>query len=124
MARIESNPNTKVVALNGNRLGQIGGAVVACVVMAFSFYMREVDAFTAFTRVGWAFVIGYGATFFLVRVILVTTLRQMVEERRRTLEERRAGRDEVLLVRGRARAGPSPMAAAEEETTPESGLER
>ena len=112
MARIESNPNTKVVALNGNRLGQIAGALVACVVMAFSFYMRDVDAFTAFTRIGWAFVIGYGATFFLVRVILVTTLRQMVEERRRTLEERRPTRREQRSE-----------AAAEEEATLESELE-
>ena len=92
MARLKSNPNTKVVALDGGKLGSIVGSAVSCIVMAFSFYVRDVDAFTAFTRSGWAFVIAYGATFFLVRVILRTTLRQMLEERKQALDDLRAKR--------------------------------
>lgn len=78
-----AKPNdTLVVALDGNKLGQIGGMTLAIVVMAVCFYWRETDASTALIRSGWAFTAGYGGTFLLVRIILRTTLFEMLEQDR------------------------------------------
>jgi len=64
----------RVVALDGHRLGLVNGMAIALVVMAFSFFYQHVEFLTTGIRVGWAFVAAYGATFFLIRVILRTTL--------------------------------------------------
>ena len=79
----------RVVALDGDKLGAVVGAVLAIIVMALCFFMRQVDGFTVATRVGWAFVAGYGATFFLVRFILRTTLIEFVEHQKEKKESRR-----------------------------------
>lgn len=89
MAEETTKSQSQVVALDGDKLGHIAGAVVALVIMAVSFYYREVDAATAFTRVGWAFVLAYGATYFLVRVILRVTLFLVIAEKKRVLHEKR-----------------------------------
>lgn len=77
--RGSSGDETLIVALDGDKLGQIGGTALALVVMAVCFYWRETDAQTALLRCGWAFVAGYGATFLMARVILRTSLFEMLE---------------------------------------------
>ena len=78
-----------VIALNGHRLGHIAGAIVAFTVLALLLMLQNADAMTTFKRVGWSFVVSYGATFFLVRVILRTTLAQLALEKRVALKEKR-----------------------------------
>ena len=102
-----------VIALDGGKLGHIAGAVVALTVMVLSMYLSNADALTTFKRAGWAFVVGYGATFFLVRVILRITLSQLLEDRRAALEEKRARHREA---RARDRMED---AQVEEEASPE-----
>ena len=86
-----------VIALDGGKLGHIAGAIVALTVMLLAMYLSQADALTTFTRAGWGFVVGYGATFFLVRVILRITLRQLLEDRRHALEEKRARHREARM---------------------------
>ncbi len=74
--------NTPVVALDGDKLGQIAGTIAALLVMAFCFFYHHTDALTATIRAGWAFVVGYGATFFFARIILYTTLFELVKAER------------------------------------------
>lgn len=78
------------VALDGDKLGQIVGAMVALIVMALCFYYQKVDGYTAATRVGWAFVLSYASVFFLVRVVLRTTLFEFIEHRNAEWAARRA----------------------------------
>lgn len=85
----EKDPEKKKgrkIALDGDKLGHVVGTTVALAVMAICFYFQKVDGVTAAVRVGWAFVIGYGATFFLVRVILRTTLFEFVQHERELRE--------------------------------------
>lgn len=84
--------NKLSVTLDGDKLGQIAGATVALVVMAMCFYYQKVDGYTAATRVGWAFVLSYAAVFFLVRVILRTTLFEFIAHRDAELAARRVRR--------------------------------
>lgn len=114
MPKITSDKRGKVIALDGDKLGHIAGAAVALVVMSLSFFYQEVDGVTAFVRTGWAFVFGYGATFFLVRVILKKTLALMIENKRVALEEKRA-----RLREQRVEDQASNMAAAEEARQPQ-----
>lgn len=74
--------DTLVVALDGDKLGLIGGMFMAIVVMSICFYWRETDGATALVRTGWAFTAGYGCTFLIVRVILRTTLFELIEHER------------------------------------------
>lgn len=74
--------DTLVVALDGDKLGQIGGMAMAILVMAVCFFWRETDFATALVRTGWAFIAGYGGIFLFVRVVLRTTLFEMVERER------------------------------------------
>lgn len=84
----------RVLALDGHRLGLVGGTVLALAVMAACFYVRGVDGLTAATRTGWAFVAGYGAVFFLVRVILRTTLAEFIQFSESKKRKARLGRGE------------------------------
>ena len=84
----------RVVVLDGDKLGLIVGATFATLVMGLCFFLRQVDAHTAAIRVGWAFVLAYGATFFLVRVILRTTLYEFIEQSRRKKDRKRGRGDE------------------------------
>lgn len=89
----------RVVALDGHRLGLVGGTALALAVMAACFYLRGVDAVTAATRTGWAFVAGYGAIFFLIRVILRTTLSEFIQHHETKKKKNRLGRGERELRR-------------------------
>ena len=79
-----------VIALDGHKLGHIVGALVAFTVLSISLFLRNADGLTTFTRVGWSFVVAYGATYFLVRVILRTTLTLLALEKQTALMEKRA----------------------------------
>ncbi len=78
-----------VIALDGHRLGHIAGAIVGFAVMTLLLALENADALTTFKRAGWSFVVSYGATFFLIRVILRTTLTQLAHEKRAALQEKR-----------------------------------
>ena len=58
----------------------IGGMIGALIVLCISYFLHAGNLSTTFIRSGWAFVICYGATFFLVRMILRTTLAEMIEQ--------------------------------------------
>ena len=91
MANAKSdNKSKRVVALDGDKLGHVVGTVVATAVMATCFYYQEVDGYTAAVRVGWAFVLSYGATFFLVRVILRTALAEFIEQEQEKKEAQKS----------------------------------
>ena len=70
----------KVIPLDGDKLGMIGGMIGAIIVLIMSIFYHRGDITTTLLRVGWALVICYGATFFLVRMILRTTLQDMLEQ--------------------------------------------
>ncbi len=74
-----ANKTKKVIALDGDKLGMIGGMVGAFIVLIICLVFH-VSTITSLIRMGWGFVICYGATFFLVRVILRTTLIEMIEQ--------------------------------------------
>lgn len=85
----------RVVALDGHRLGLISGMAIAVVVMGVSFFYQHAEFLATGIRTGWAFVAGYAATFFLVRVILRTTLFEFLgHERKDTIAPSRLGRTE------------------------------
>ncbi len=105
-----------VIALDGHKLGHIAGALVAFTVLSISFLLHNADALATFTRVGWSFVIAYGATYFLVRVILRTTLALLALEKQTALREKRERHREQ---RTRGQAQETPEAIAEPATLPE-----
>ena len=84
-----SSKKSMVIALDGHKLGHIAGAVVAFTVLTLLLVLGNADALTTFRRVGWSFVVSYGATFYLVRVILKTTLTQLALDKRTALQEKR-----------------------------------
>jgi hypothetical protein len=73
----------KVIPLDGDKLGMIGGTFGALIVLIMSLYFHKGDIVTTLLRVGWAFVICYGAIFIFVRIILRTTLQEMIEQKKR-----------------------------------------
>lgn len=73
----------KVIPLDGDKLGMIGGTFGGLIVLIMSLYLHKGDIATTLLRVGWAFVICYGAIFLLVRIILRTTLQEMMEQKKR-----------------------------------------
>ena len=75
-----SKKQKKIIPLDGDKLGMIGGTVGGTIVLIISFFLHTGNIVTTIIRVGWAFVICYGATFFLVRMILRTTLIDMVDQ--------------------------------------------
>ena len=107
-----------VIALDGHKLGHIVGAIVAFAVLSISLFLRNADGLTTFARVGWSFVVAYGATYFLVRVILRTTLALLALEKQTALMEKRA-RHKEQRMRGDVQETPAdqeePVAALEEE---------
>lgn len=76
----------RVIALDGDKLGMIGGMVGAFIVLILCLLLN-VGTVTLLIRMGWGFVICYGATFFLVRVILRTTLIEMIEQEKLEKEQ-------------------------------------
>ena len=59
------------------------GVIVALVVMAICFFVQKADGYTTAIRVGWAFVVAYGATFVLIRIILRVTLFEFVVDKKK-----------------------------------------
>lgn len=85
----------RVVALDGHRLGLISGAFIALIVMGSSFFYQQAEFMATGIRTGWAFVAGYGATFFLARVVLKTTLFEFLDvEQSESKVRSRLGRTE------------------------------
>lgn len=68
----------------------VAGSTVATIVMALCFFYQEVDVLTAAIRVGWAFVVSYAAAFFLVRIILRTTIYEFVVQERERKAKRKS----------------------------------
>ena len=108
-----SSKKGMVIALNGHKLGHIAGAIVAFTVLTLLVALGNADALTTFRRVGWSFVVSYGATFFLVRVILRTTLAQLALDKRMALQEKRE-RHREQRKRGET---PAPSAETSEAET-------
>jgi hypothetical protein len=77
----------RIIALDRHRLGLIGGTVGALLVLVVSFWISEADILVAIIRAGWAFILCYAATVFLVYRILHTTLTEMIEEQKESLPE-------------------------------------
>jgi hypothetical protein len=75
-----ANKTKKVIALDGDKLGMIGGMVGAFIVLIICLVFH-VSTITSLIRIGWGFVICYGATFFLVSVILRTTLIETIDKK-------------------------------------------
>lgn len=99
----------RVIPLNGDKLGFIGGSVFATAVMIICFYYQRADGVTTAIRVGWTFVIGYGMTFFLVRTILRITLLEFVQHTRAKRGSRLGKSEEV------EEEATTPLAAPEAE---------
>ena len=85
----------RVIPLNGDKLGFIGGSILATAVMIICFYFRRADGVTTAIRVAWTFVVGYGMTFFLVRTILRITLLEFVQHTRAKRGSRLGKSEEV-----------------------------
>ena len=119
MSSEETGKKSMVIALDGGKLGHIAGAIVALTVMILSMYLSNTDALTTFKRAGWAFVVGYGATFFLVRVILRITLRQLLEDRRVELEEKRTRHREARTRERGDKSEKGEGAEVQQEESPE-----
>lgn len=88
--KIKKKRPRKVVALDGDKLGMIGGMLGATVVLMIGFFSQTGTITATLIRMGWVFVVCYGAIFFLVRVILRTTLKEMIEEERALRREKEA----------------------------------
>ena len=69
-----------IIPLDGHRLGLVGGAIIATIVMALSFFVSGANAYTVAGRVGWSFVAGYGLTFILVYIVRHTKLADLAED--------------------------------------------
>lgn len=107
MSEAEFKSRRRAIALDGDRLGPIVGAALALVVFTICLTFRQNDLSASIVRAGWAFVLGYGATFFLVRIILRTTLREFLKLK----AERLAARRQAQLEAQRANRGISPRFA-------------
>ncbi|MFP6581068.1 MAG: hypothetical protein VCD00_00775 [Candidatus Hydrogenedentota bacterium] len=99
----------KVIPLDGDKLGMIVGLLGAIAVLLIGIFANRGDLPAILIRAGWTFVICYGATFFLVRMILRTTLQEMIEQEKLEREQERA------LKKDQAKA----EAEAEEQLPPE-----
>lgn len=101
------------MALDGNRLGLVCGAVIATAVMALSFFVQESNWTATAIRVGWSFVIAYALTFLLVNIIVHT---QMAEAaRQEALEAAHAADAEALVETARDKGSEAPEDEAESE---------
>ena len=107
MARATKKRPGRLIALDADRLGLVVGLAAAVVVMVACFY-REVPMGVIVIRAGWVFVVAYAASFFLVRLVLRTTVAEMLEDKKRKRESRRAAEREAAAARV-GHAGPPPQ---------------
>lgn len=97
----------RVVAFDGDKLGQVAGAAAALIVIALQAFYRESDLFTTLVRAAWTFVGAYAAMFFLARVILRASLREMIERKRQRRDEVRKRRQEARERAAKMGLGPT-----------------
>jgi len=102
----------RTIALDADKLGAIGGGVVALFVAAIQMFYWKADPMTTVIRSGWVFVGTYAAVFFLVRSILRTTLFEMLAEksakREAKREQKREARDTATAQRNMTGEMPGP----------------
>jgi hypothetical protein len=107
---------SRVVPLDADKLGFITGAVGAFTVALVQMFLREADLLTTIFRAGMVFVGVYAASFWLVRRFLLASLLQMLDDKRRHREERRA---KIKERREEARAQGSSILDMLEPAAPE-----
>lgn len=105
MARATKKRPGRLLALDADRLGLVVGLAAAVVVMVACFY-REVPWGATFIRAGWVFVVAYAAAFFLVRLVLRTTLAEMLHDKKHKRESRRAAERDAASARVEAASRP------------------
>lgn len=83
-----------VVALDRHKLGMVGGACTATIIMAVCFFWQQADLDATIIRVGWTFVIAYGLFYlFTDRVLRVTLLEFVIDKRDKEKKTRRLGKE-------------------------------
>ena len=103
----EKKRQKRVLLLDSDTLGLAAGLSVAAVVAGLGFW-RGLDLLAVAVRAGWTFLGTYAVVFLLVRTILRTTIREMLERRRQEESaEREASEAEAAAPEG---------APSEEET--------
>ena len=107
----------RILVLDGDKLGHIMGVLVALVVMAICFFVQKADGYTTAIRVGWAFVVAYGATFVLIRIILRVTLFEFVVDKKK--KERSLGDDGDSEKTETGTSGATPPATPEAQSSNE-----
>ena len=81
-----------VVALDRHKLGMVGGACTATIIMAVCFFWQQADLDATIIRVGWAFVIAYGLFYlFTDRILRVTLLEFVIDKNKK--KTRRLGKE-------------------------------
>ena len=80
----------KIIPLDGDKLGMIGGILGATFVLIIGFFTQTGTMTSTLIRMGWVFIACYGATFFLVRMVLRTTLIEMIEEEKAIKRKKKA----------------------------------
>lgn len=83
----EKKQSKRVLLLDADILGFAAGAFVGAAVMAVGFFRLQLPAFDIAVRTGLTFVVTYAAVFLLVKFLISTMLREVVEKRRREYEE-------------------------------------
>ncbi len=91
----------RTLALDADKLGAIAGGIVALLVALIQMFFRDADPMTTIVRSGWSFVGAYAAVFFLCRMILRTTLFEMLAEK---AAKREAKREHMREARDNAAA--------------------
>lgn len=77
----EKKRQRRVLLLDSDTLGLAAGLSVAAVATGLGFW-RGQDILAVAVRAGWTFLGTYAVVFLLVRTILRTTIREMIERRR------------------------------------------
>ena len=108
----EKKRQKRVLLLDSDTLGLAAGLSVAAAVTGLGLW-RGQDILAVAVRAGWAFLGTYVVVFLLVRTILRTTIREMLERRR---DEESAQREAAQADASQAKAGQAEGPPAEEET--------
>lgn len=87
----QKRPGRPILVLDSDLLGFASATFVAAVAATLGFWVGQ-DLFTVAVRAGWSFLITYAVVFLLVHTILRTTIREMVERRKREEEARKAAK--------------------------------
>ncbi len=85
-----------VVALDRHKLGMVGGACTATIIMAVCFFWQQADLDATIIRVGWTFVIAYSLFYlFTDRILRVALLEFVIDKKEKEKEKkmRRLGKE-------------------------------